>query len=411
MKDETVDYPPIPPNCRFLTIGPAKGTMSYLPPIPLTVETLNIEHLRPHYDDVFVSALFGDLPALKVFKLGVCSPIGVDRVVECLPRTRMRELTLKLTMDGREERSALMRLAKAMSLAVDKLKITISVERTHDYERELTDEADAHVALGQPGPATTFFAFRIPRELLSKLPAVRELHLYIPFFDAAVVSHFKMPKDVTHLALQQGYRGGPFLLALGPKLPKNLVSLTLNGIGPFGHDELAKGLFPDLPTSLESLTLTDNRLRLRHLAPCAARWPPNLHHLDLKMNKLDTLLTPLPPALRVLAINNNSLVENAARHVAWVRALPSTLQTLRINQNMPSAVLSTLLAHPPVRRRRNWPVKLAQRVFKWPRDASTAQLREVFHLIDGNSDFVQQEMLQMDGGRILELTKLFMPEL
>ncbi|KNE69891.1 hypothetical protein AMAG_20132 [Allomyces macrogynus ATCC 38327] len=71
IKDETVDCPPIPSNCRFLTIGLAKGTMSYMPPISSTVETLALEHLRLHYDNVFATAFFDGMlpPALRSLRI------------------------------------------------------------------------------------------------------------------------------------------------------------------------------------------------------------------------------------------------------------------------------------------------------------------------------------------------------
>ncbi|KAJ3367872.1 hypothetical protein GGF31_007033 [Allomyces arbusculus] len=157
-------------------------------------------------------------PSLRVLTIGH-NPLAKMWRATC--RGVFRDLNLKLKLDTRENLSALMQLAKTMPVAVNTFKLMTEMEPTNDYDEEFPDEADVHAALGQSGPVAKQPAFRIPREILAKLLAARELHLYVPFFDAGVVSHLKIPEDVMHMELEQEYVAGRSLRRWAPSCQKH----------------------------------------------------------------------------------------------------------------------------------------------------------------------------------------------
>ncbi|KAJ3348587.1 hypothetical protein GGF32_006124 [Allomyces javanicus] len=426
-------FAPIPPQCRHLTVGPAKGVESDLPEMSHTVETLALEHVRPRRDGNFISFwnsipwacrlltvtdsgdegrddLFAELikdpcllhptlvelkilswhnylgettmdaltialprqTNLQVFHLGRCTAIGVDRVVAALPRTGMRELVLHLHMDVEEEQEALERLA---------------AEPDEDMEVEDPDDGDDNAEEGIDSPLTELPGYRVPGALPMNLPAARRLKLQFPMIDSRLVELLKLDRKTEHFALAQDARGGWFLSVLAHKLPPSLLTLDLSSAGPFGAEELAELLFPCMPRTLEKLMLRRNRLQGAHIEDFMEftnLWPPNLYHLDLRENYIQWIPTPLPRKLRYFGIACNP-VPNGCIDMAWVRALPQSMQEIELDREQKDALVKAILAHPP-RRRNTWRLKLELAMLGWPKDAKTARLREFVDPVDGNTN-------------------------
>ncbi|KAJ3350620.1 hypothetical protein GGF32_004786 [Allomyces javanicus] len=249
------------------------------------------------------------------------------------------------------------------------------------------DDGDDNAEEGIDSPLTELPGHRVPSALLINLPAARRLKLQFPMIDSRLVELLKLDRKTEHFALAQDARGGWFLSVLADKLPPSLLTLHLSSAGPFGTEEPAELLFPCMPRTLEKLMLRRNRLQGAHIEKFMEftnLWPPNLYHLDLRENYIQWIPTPLPRKLRYFGIACNS-VPNGCIDMAWVRALPQSMQEIELDREQKDALVKAILAHPP-RRRSTWRLKLELAMLEWPKDAKTARLREFVDLVDGNTN-------------------------
>ncbi|KNE70736.1 hypothetical protein AMAG_15487 [Allomyces macrogynus ATCC 38327] len=170
-------------------------------------------------------------------------------------------------------------------------------------------------------------------------------------------------------------------------------------------NELVTVLFPNLPPTLEALLLINNDLTMAHFAGLSS-WAPNLRHLDLSGNWLDTVPVPVPRKMQYLGIAGNVAVRMfnnpAVDHAAWVRALPSSLCTIELYYGK-AAVMQALLEHFPDRPD-HWRLRFISRKLRggtWAESAGELgvpldAMRAKFDLVDGE-DLAEEGLLGIVG--------------
>ncbi|KAJ3355778.1 hypothetical protein GGF32_001840 [Allomyces javanicus] len=370
----------IPLHVRHVTLGPAKTSVE-LPRIPdswVFTDTFFEYGLPPYLRaleliDSGRGALVGDLLAhhlpptlvvksyqhetigrstinglcegllkvlnLKVFHHGKCSAAGVWEAIEQLPWTGMRELALDLLVASRREHMAVHQLIHGVPNDVEQFDLIIDLP---------------------PGAEKKTL---ISLELLQNLVVTRKLRLLL-------IESTRLPPKPDFLPL------------MAQMLPPALKELDLSSCGAFRVNELAENLFPLLPASLEKLVLFETELTTAHVRPLTTLWPPNLRHLDLSANMLETLPAPLPPKLQFLGLCGPDMFPSAtsADHAPWARSLPPTMRTIEISSLNPVAhreMTTALFEHWHGPR-----VTLLNRPLNWADSPWTRILRSKFILMD-----------------------------